>query len=126
MRSLYTKNKIYKNEIICNYPGKIYKGKIARNYIKKKEDEEDKDTAFMMISKFNDTLYCIDAVDIDNQIYGRNINYSIEKCDCKSISYINDGMYMVLIKATTDIPMNEEIYLNYNDTRSGRVSWLSK
>ena len=97
---MFTRQKIRKGEIICNYDGEVCTYKELK--------EREKKTCYILEFKFQEKLWGIDVTTEDCSI-GRLINHSKKMQNIKPVLKVTEGKPLIRFIALRNIDKDDEL-----------------
>lgn len=115
--------KFLKDDYVLRYCGKLMSARKGYE-VEKKQIKAGLDDSFLYFFKLDSKHLCIDATEYDGT-YGRLVNHSRLRPNCKAVGKMIDGALMLILVATRDIVRGEEILYDYGEIRKSVVNELT-
>lgn len=106
-------------DVVLNYCGEILSHKRGLKR-EKRLDRKDSSDSFLFFFSCDTTRYCLDAT-LEDGKYGRLVNHSRLRPNCKARTLKLNGKPAVVLFAIRDIAPGEEILYDYGEKRKEKI-----
>lgn len=119
--------KFFAGDLVLRYCGKLVSAKSGRE-IESALMEADIDDSYLFFFRCKNKEWCLDAT-IDDGLYGRMVNHSRLRPNCKPASVVLDQAPALGLFARRDIVPGEEVLYDYGETCQSVIDelpWLKE